>query len=235
MSALLKAGDALALAAVRALDAPRPHEELLVFQSASALVDMAAPDEPIVDERAELEAVIAELRDRLAAAEDSADAREDAAFERGRREGEDLATGETEKRLELLRKGVEAVHLAHAERMAEYELLALQLAQTALQRLFGDHDLRPALVERTIGRTLATTKRELVLGIKVSPRDFRSEDELQTLAGQFAGLEVAHDETLGAGDCRVDLRLGTIDLGLPGQWARLSALFEQLAGAELAP
>lgn len=232
MSALLKAGDAAALAAVRPLDAPAmvSEDEALVFEPVSSLIAVAAPAEPVVDERAEFEAVIAELRERLAAAEDAADAREDAAFERGRREGEDLATGETEKRLELLRKGVDELRHAHSERVAEYELLALQLAATALKRLFGDDSLRTELIAATVAQTLAATKRELVLRLTVSRRDFRSDDELRTLAEQFPGLEIAQDEALEAGGCVVHLRLGTIDLGLPGQWLRLSALFEELSG-----
>ena len=228
MSALLKAGDSEALAVVRPLGAAVVELDATEFELPRLPGAAVSPDTSIEDERIELEAVIAELHQRLANAENEADLREDAAFARGRREGEDLATGETEKRLELLRAGLEAMQHTHANRLAEYELLALQLARTAMGRVFTDDSLQAELVAETIARKLAATKRELVMGLRVSPRDFRSDDELRALGAQFPGLRIEQDERLEAGGCAVDLRLGMIDLGLPGQWQRLTAFFEEL-------
>jgi type III secretion protein L len=228
---LLKASDASAQSAVRPLGISMPEEEGLTFKLPS-LPGAKTIDQPREDERSELEATIAALHQRLADAQSEADAREDAAFERGRHEGEDIATGETEKRLESLRKGLEALRQGHLDRLAEYELLTLQLARTALARLFGDESLHAELVAATVANQFVTAKRELVLGLRVSPRDFRSEEELRALVEHFPGLEIAQDETLEPGGCMLDLRLGTIDLGLPGQWQRLTAFFERLASGE---
>lgn len=226
MSGLLKAGDRSAQSAVRPLGVPATEAE----PAALVLPSLPGADETAVDDyRSELEATIADLRQRLADAASDADEREDAAFERGRREGEDLATSEADKRLELLAAGIDAVLRAHEGRIAEYELLALQLARAALARVFGDEELQAQLVTQTVSRHVAALKRELVLGLRVSPRDFRSSEELAELAGRFSGLEIAQDETLDAGGCVLDLRLGVLDLGLRGQWQRLTAFFEQLA------
>ncbi len=232
MSALLKAGDGQAQSAVRPLGSAASDD--LAGLVLPALPGAAARVEPSAAERKriELEAELADLHRRLADARNDADAREDAAFARGRREGEDLATGETEKRLELLRSGLEALQQAHGERLAEYELLALQLARTALARLFGDESLRSELVAATVAHHLTATKRALVLGLRVSRRDFRAGEELDALAARFPGLDVTQDDALAAGDCVIDLRLGTIELGLPGQWQRLCGFFDALAERE---
>jgi type III secretion protein L len=232
VSALLKAGDTIALSAVRSIDARAPESASLALElpTLPGATAMVAPHRD--NERLELEAAIAELRQRLADAESEADEREDAAFERGRREGEDLATGETEKRLELLRKGVDALQQSHSDRLAEYELLALQLARTALTRVFGDEGQRTEMVTQAITQRLASIKRKLVVRVSVSARDFRSKEELETLTARLPGFEIVPDKALDAGGCLVDLRLGTIDLGLPGQWQRLTVFLEELAHGE---
>lgn len=229
MSALLKAGDPLARSAVHLSGGQGPRKAA----TSLARADASATGGPrLDDEQPNLEAVIAELRRRLADAENEADAREDAAFERGRLEGEELANGETEKRLERLREGLEAMRASHSACCVEYELLALQVARAALGRVFGDEGLQTELLTEAIAQGFARTTRDLVLGVRVSPRDFRSEDELQILAARFPGIEISRDETLDAGGCSINLKLGTIDLGLPGQWQRLTAFFEGLANSE---
>ena len=48
------------------------------------------------------------------------------------------------------------------------------------------------------------------------------------IAGSFPGLVITTDPALPTGSCIADLQLGKFDLGLPGQWQRLSALFDRL-------
>ncbi|WEK46122.1 MAG: FliH/SctL family protein [Candidatus Andeanibacterium colombiense] len=232
MSMLLKAGSADALSAVRplgtVLEEPEATAVVLPRLPGATTVRVEARFE---QERSELEAEIAALHQRLADTESDADAREDAAFARGRHEGEYLATGETEKRLELLRAGLEAMQQAHSMRLGEYELLALQLARTAVGRIFADESRHVELIGETIARALTAIKRELVQTLRISSRDFRSEEELRALETRFPGITIEQDEALDAGGCAIDLRLGTIDLGLPGQWQRLAAFFEELGSA----
>ncbi|HTN14556.1 MAG TPA: hypothetical protein VL094_07095 [Sphingomonadaceae bacterium] len=177
----------------------------------------------------ELEAVIADLRHRIAQMEDKACEREDAAFERGRQDGHDHAADEESRRFTLLGNSLDKLQKENGKFLAECELLALQLARTALGRIFGDVNLHSDLVSATLTHNFTALQRDLVRQIHVSSRDFRSEDELAVFAARFPGLAIVTDEALSSGECVADLKLGSLDVGLAGQWQRLTEFFNRLA------
>lgn len=179
----------------------------------------------------ELEANIAELSRKLAEAEDDAQMREDAAYTRGRKDGVGLSAGEEDKRASALAAMLEKLQHTHSDRLAQYELLALQLARTALGRIFGDEQLHAELVAAAVSNQLSKIRRELVTKIRLSPEylGFTSADPD---VEHFAGITVESDASLDADECEIDLHLGRIDLGLPGQWQRLGEFFDQLAEEE---
>ena len=250
MSGVLKAGDQLGQAMVRALPVPLEVQpaERTPFQSADfaagpgalhgfnanpdAVVEMPGRAEELDRHCMELEASIADLRHQLAEADDDARTREDAAYAKGRKDGVELSVGEEEKRATLLGATLDKLRQAHAERLAEYELLALQLARAALGRIFGDQQLQAELLGATLDNHLSKIRRELILKVRLSPQDFGEEATDAYNSGRFAGLTIERDASLSSGDCEIDLRLGKIDLGLPGQWQRLCDYFDQLAQEE---
>jgi len=247
VSGVLKAGDGAALTAVRSLPvqpqaAPghamqgqgqgQAAERLPSHEAPVPFLDRA---EELDRQCIELEAEIAELRHRLTQADPAAQQKEDAAYERGLEEGARRAHRTEDERTALAAKALDRLRQAHDGWLAEYELLALQLARTALGRVFGDERLQADLVAATLGNSLAAIRREMVVKARVSPLDFQDAAALAELSRRFPGIEITGDDGLRSGDCAVDLRLGQIDLGLEGQWGRLSAFFDTLAGEEAAP
>ncbi len=231
MSGLLKAGDPAAMRAVRSLDAVPPATARGESNVAPShhFPEPPARDEALDRQCMELEGAIADLRHRIAQMEDEAGDREEAAFERGRQDGLDHAAGEEARRLELLGNALDKLQKDNGKFLADCELLALQLARTALGRIFGDEELNAGLVSATLAHHVASLQRDMLRQLRVSPRDFRRDDDLAALASRFPSLAVIVDETLGSGECVADLKLGTLDAGLAGQWQRLTEFFDRLA------
>src|SRR5690606_5299944 len=111
---------------------------------------------------------------------------------------------------------------------------ALQLAQAALGRMIGDPAQRSALMADSIAYHLRRVRRDFVLAIRVSAEDFAA-PELAALLEACPSIALETDSALASGECSASLRLGTLDLGLPGQWQRLCELFESLAEEEQRP
>ncbi|HZF46576.1 MAG TPA: FliH/SctL family protein, partial [Sphingomonadaceae bacterium] len=136
------------------------------------------------------------------------------------------------RRLDLLAASLEKLQPTRERLLADCEILALQLSRTALKRVFGEESLQADLLRATLTYHLSALQKDMVRQVRVSARDFRSIDDLAALGECFPGLTLIADETLEPGDCMVDLRLGALDIGLAGQWQRLSAFFDQLASSE---
>lgn len=177
----------------------------------------------------ELEATIAELRSHLANAESDITQREDAAFNKGQAEGLRLANLDEDRRIATLASAIDKMTQEHAVPLAECELLALQLSRAALSRLFFDPALHAELIEAAIAVQLERLGHDMFVRVAVSPLDFRSDEALARLTERFRGVEIGSDESLPAGGCSAQLRLGRIDLSLPSQWRNLCNYFDQLA------
>lgn len=241
MSGLLKAGDRTAQSAVRRLGAvplaPRkpavaaavPAPELEQREPGPRPDRSAARNEELDRQCMELEAQVAELRHRLQEAGEAAKDGVEEALERGREEGRKQAESGEKQRLEALAEALTEIGQEHKTRLGDCELLALQLARTALSRIFGEHEALAGLVSATLAHHLAKVKPELVVGVRVSPEDFAGEAALETLTQAHGGIAVRADADLATGECEIDLKLGKIDIGLSGQWQRLSAYFDELA------
>lgn len=235
MSGLFKAGDARMSEAIRPLAQTCHIPPRGTNTSTLPFAEPPNAAETLDRQCIELEATIADLRNRIAEIEEEADRREDAAFERGRQDGLDHAAGEETDRLELLAASLDKLQNNNRKILAECEALAVQLARAALGGIFGDEALHADLVTATLTRHLSSLQRDMVRQLRVSSRDFRSAEELAKLTERFPGISVIYDETLASGECTADLLLGTLDAGLSGQWRRLGQFFDRLTEEEPAP
>jgi flagellar biosynthesis/type III secretory pathway protein FliH len=112
----------------------------------------------------------------------------------------------------------------------DMELLALALAHTALDRLLSDPANKHDLVKGSIRRQVESLRRDSILKICVSPEDY-SDDTLRHLASEFGkGLIFALDPELQTAACRIQLRLGQIELSLPQHRGALDKLWRSLSG-----
>lgn len=152
----------------------------------------------------------------------------------GRAAAELEAEDNREQALAVLRQGIEQAQEALADGCERMELLALWIARTALEKLFGDDPGRKEAVKALIMRQLRSIERQTLLKIEVSRLDFPDTRELAALAAEIGTDEKLLSANAGfpAGGCRVQLRVGTLEIGIDQQWGAIRGLLDQLAETE---
>ena len=208
-----------------------------VFAAASAPIQEAPPELVEDPELALLRAGNAELRELVEELRQAAPRAEAKAREEGRREGLSAARRDDDARIERLGEGIAALAAAWDDRLNSLDDLAALLARGALAKLFDESDDYADFVVRMIGRQIRQLRRETLLGIRVSPADFPDAAALAPVsaAAGAGSTAIATDADLPAGECRLDMQLGHLDLGVRSQWGQLSELLQQMAAAETRP
>jgi flagellar biosynthesis/type III secretory pathway protein FliH len=159
------------------------------------------------------------------------------AFHEGEAEGRKAGLKAGDQRradyLTLLESGVDRAICDFASRLSSLEGLAAAMSREALRKMLDDADGRLDLVASLIRRQLSQIEAQSVLRVSVSQEDFPSEDELRTLATAIGAdsVDLRAATELEAGECRIRLTLGTLDVGIGQQWERLGATLEALEGA----
>jgi flagellar assembly protein FliH len=195
----------------------------------------ALPPAPAGDPRLEaLQREVGELQDALAAQRTASQEAVTAARAEGERQGRAAAGEGIDKRLALLAKGVETAASEWQKRLHVLDELAPALARAALGKLFDDKGDYSPFVTDLIARQLRLLRRESVVAIRVSARDFEDEQALAGLAAEAGtgSVRIVTDADLETGECRFDLQLGHIDVGAKTQWAELAAFLDELAALE---
>lgn len=193
----------------------------------------AIPADPYQQELDRLRGLLAEREQAL----DEAKAKIITARAEGETAGRNVAEREAEdaheQALAALRQGIEQARETLADGCERMELLALWIARNALEKLFGDDPGRKEAVGALIMHQLQSIERQMLLKIEVSRLDFPNTRELVALAA-----EIGTDETLlsanadfPAGACHMQLRVGTLDVGIDQQWGAIRDLLDQLATA----
>ena len=160
------------------------------------------------------------------------------AFADGEAQGRRKGMAESDERrstyLSRLERGVDKAVAQFAAGMAGLETLSLQLAHTALAKILDDPETLSPLLASAIRRQLAGLEAQAIVRIVVSPLDFPTPVELETLCAKIGRRELAlqTSEELGAGEGRIVLTLGGLEVGVRQQWARLSQSLQALAAAE---
>ncbi|MBC7768227.1 MAG: hypothetical protein H7124_05520 [Phycisphaerales bacterium] len=116
-----------------------------------------------------------------------------------------------------------------ARRIGDLEALAPLLCEIALEGVLARAEDYGDLVERALERQLADIRGESVLKVAVSGADFHDDNALSAMTGRHPGLRIERDAMLPAGSCRIDLRLGQIELSLPNHWRDLQTRLRTLA------
>lgn len=172
-----------------------------------------------------------EEMDTLRAAVDAAKAAEEEARADGRRHGLAEAAKAQDRQLQALAASLSTAMERWNERLASLEPLALLVARTALSKLLGEDCDHAQRVARTLALQIAQMRREAVIRVRVSADDFPDSAALRDLAeaADTGSLDLLADADLGPGECRLDLLLGHIELGIGPRWKELSELFERMA------
>lgn len=146
------------------------------------------------------------------------------------REGRDEVVADDAARIAAIERGIDAALTTWRDRLAEIDRLAVVLARAALAKVFGDDADRAGRVARAIEHRVAQLQPRMIVGVTVSADDFAG----GTLADLAARLDpsVALTAAPGApGSCRIDLRLGTVDLDPATQWMILDRALRELEAA----
>lgn len=163
------------------------------------------------------------------------EALEQTAFQQGMDEGLKLGaagvTREHEEQLNVFHAAVQEALDAFRQQLRTVEILALDLTQLTLERIFGDPALQSDLVAQTTRHHLAQLTANSAVGVRVSAADFPEAEQLNKAFGapdEHPALSVRADPQLPSGACLIELLLGRLDVSLPRQSShavgRLAAL-----------
>lgn len=201
----------------------------------SFLEPAARPAAPIPDPRIDsLEREVEELRKALAAQRTESEQAVKSARAEGERQGRAAAGDAADKQLELIGKGVESALAQWEARLSDLDRLAPSLARAALAKLFDEGEDHKRFVAEVIARQMRLLRRDSLIAVRVSARDFKDEQALAAL-GEAAGtgsVRLVADADLEPGECRIDLQLGHIDVGARTQWAQVAGFLDGLAERE---
>lgn len=230
MNGIIKFSDPLAasarpLAAMRTPPTPEVAPEPLVDPEVAALrIELAAMGQQLKQRETEIEQLKRDV---------------DAAFIDGEAEGREAGRLEADDgaqaRLAALEAGLGRAAAEFAERMSGLEQLAVLLAHESLGKILDDRGAYADLLTRTIRAQLDRLERQAVICVETPRADFPDPEALEALAAAVArpGLDIRASDELAAGDCRIRLRLGTLEIGVAQQWSRLGAALRALANPEL--
>lgn len=192
------------------------------------------PPEPAGDPRLEtLEREIDELRAMLTRQIKAKEEAVAAARAEGERQGKAAADAAVDKQVAVLAKAAETAAAAWQKRLSELDGLAAAIVRAALAKLF-DEERHSSFVAGLVARQMRLLRRDSVVAIRVSPRDFGDEQALAALGAEAGtgSVRIVADAGLASGECGIDLQLGHIDIGAATQWAQLADLLDGLAARE---
>ena len=220
-----------------AANAPQVHS--LMSALATAADGPADAPSPAIDpERLALAAELQGLQLRLEQQDAQVSdlrAQVRSAFETGEAKGREAgmreAAAQDAQRLARLETGIEQALAAFKQSLTGLEHLAPALAHEAIAGILGESDARPALVAAIVRNQMKAVDARSVIHIEVSAADFTDDRALETLEETLgaAGPVVHASVALKSGDCRIKLKLGTLDVGLDQQWGRLGAVLMEMA------
>lgn len=198
---------------------------------AGALAPTAAAVDPVLEQ---LRLEVAALRQALA------DSKEDHSVQLSRARAEAKADAEAHfqrdetKALALLKETCGDARAALAEKLAEMDGLALLFCETALTPILGDADAYRDLVTHAIRRQCDALARDLIVRVVMSAADFPNAASGGALAQSIGlgGVDVVTTPDIVAGACRIELKLGAIDLSVSQYWSALQARFASLVSPD---
>jgi len=222
MNSIIKASDALSATIVRPLG--QLHRPVGPAPSSAPLPDplIAA----LQSQLKEATARIAGQSDQMRSLRKECDAAYAEGEQAGRKAGRAEATTREAERLEILEAGVEAALATFSERLASAEQIGRLLAREGLRKLVGEDADRLGLIANLLNEQMRQIDAGSVVRIEVSRADFADDAALEALSRRIGGsrFAVVAADHARAGDCRIVLMLGALEVGLDQQLGRLAAV-----------
>jgi type III secretion protein L len=155
---------------------------------------------------------------------------------KGRRQGEAEADQRRSDHLQLLARAVEGARDQLGRELKALEPLALLIAKEAVAKVLGDPEKYGEILCAVVSYQVSQLEAKSIICVNVSDRDFASEEELAIFRGRLGrdDTKIRAVPELAPGDCRIDLTLGSLDVGPRRQIERVAATLEAMAAAEAA-
>ncbi|WP_034158875.1 FliH/SctL family protein [Sphingomonas sp. ERG5] len=184
----------------------------------------------------EARAEIQDLHDTIVRMREDGVRAEQAARKEGESAGRNEVTKEADRRLAAIEQALLAARISWDDRLSALDTLAVMIARSALAKLVKDSDDLGDLVARLIAHRVDAMRHESIATIRVSTDDFEDDDALDALSVRTGSgaIEIVTDPALASGDCRFDLQLGHIDLGVRSQWRELDDFLGTLVAEDVA-
>lgn len=160
------------------------------------------------------------------------------AFSEGEEAGRAAAEAEFDNdraaALALLSDGIEAAKVVLNNALENSESIALMVAQIALDKMFGELTLRKAATVDLIKQQFEQIGHDSFVVLEVSRGDFPNTDEVAELCASLSIMpeSVRVSENLEPGDCRMQMELGSLSIGINQQWGAIRELLENMAGRD---
>lgn len=222
MTVLIKGGDREGLLLVRPIAAPEQPVE-------AQLADARAEEIRI----AELEAALADAQGSLAMLRRQHAAEIDEARSDAHAEGLSEGLRQNKALLDMLVQAAKRGEAAIVGGLQESSGVALAIARSALGRLFADRSQWSAMIADIVAVRREDIDSHLLLGIRVSAKDFPSDETLAGIGAACTRTTFVVDPDLPSGELLFELRLGEMEAGPAIQGRNLLAFLDrQLAGED---
>ena len=187
-------------------------------------------ENPLAAENRRLAALVEEHEAKIAAHEGALATAYSKGEEAGRSAMEFEIQDDRAAALELLVRGVESAKTALDQTLGNYESIALIVAQTALDKIFGDTEGRKVMAADLIRHQLRQIGHDSFVSLEVSRADFPNTQEVAELATSLSVVpeRVRVSDDLAAGSCQMRMQLGTLEIGLDRQWGSVRALLDEM-------
>ena len=196
------------------------------------LSEAAVPMDPRLEEISRLNKALEKAEAEVEQGKKASEEAVKKAYEEGRAAALLSIEKNDKENLALLKTNLEALSDSLDKQMASTDLLSLAIAQAALRNLFESEESVPEIVVNLIKRQLRDIRQKLITEIVVSQSDFPDAQSLDDLIAQFGSgfpIKIRSQGNMKSGDCRIELRLGYIDLSLKDYWEDLCFLCEEIA------
>jgi flagellar biosynthesis/type III secretory pathway protein FliH len=230
MSGLIRHRDAEANSTVRPF---RP------LSGRAAVCPAQAIDPQLILMQSEIETLQHQLETRDRQIEELAGAVEEAkakGLEDGKAQGHAEAERGRDDFLAIIEEAATSALTDFHEALGSLERLAPLLASECLSRLVDEPANFEAVTAGILRLQLDKLENGSVVRVELSAKDFPSAAELEQFLTRLGrpNLSVEASGALNAGDCRIKLSLGAIEVGIGQQWSELRSLLAEMSKSEAA-
>jgi flagellar biosynthesis/type III secretory pathway protein FliH len=231
MMAVIKAGSHAPDMAVRSFFAENVTPSVVVnIEDSNDQMSVKEEDlvvDQLLDKLAQRDAQIAELEANLSASFTKGEAA-------GRITAEDEFQDDRTAALEVLKQSLVQAGTDYQNAITSLEKLAMLVSIEAIEKMVGNSTRYRSVLRDLIAHQVKDIDASSLVAIEVSRSDFPDTREVAALEKAFSGYRerLAVLDTLAAGECRIKLTIGALEIGIDQQWGEIKTLLKTLAGPQ---